>query len=67
MAQSDANCSLSTCQPVDTQAAVDKAVVDAELESACESRTMLLFVKESGERIFGVGLPTTCASGLATF
>ena len=29
MAQSDANCALSTCQPVDTLAAVDKRAVDA--------------------------------------
>src|SRR5271170_4274286 len=28
MTQSDANCSPSICQPVDTQAAVDRGVVD---------------------------------------
>ena len=29
MTQSDANCSPSTCQPVDAHTAVDRAVVDA--------------------------------------
>jgi hypothetical protein len=47
MAQSDANCSPSTCQPVDTRAAVNKAAVDAPwLTSTSESRTMLLLIKE---------------------
>jgi hypothetical protein len=32
MTQSDANRSPSTCQPVDTQAAVDKAAVDGPLD-----------------------------------
>jgi hypothetical protein len=57
MTQSDANCSPSTCQPVDTQAVFDKAAVDAEsLGSACESRTMLLFVKEVRTRRANLGV-----------
>ena len=43
MTQSDANSSLSTSQPVDTQAAVDKAAVDASLaRTHRKSRTMFL-------------------------
>lgn len=43
MTQSDANCSPSTCQPVDTLAAVDKAAVDADVATIrCKSRTMFL-------------------------
>ena len=48
MTQSDANCSPSACQPVDTQAVVDKAAVDAWwLGSTCKSRTMLPLSKTS--------------------